>query len=326
MSGERRGTAGGRKPAPRRPRSNPSARPKSEAVEIRTSDGWSLRADVDAPAGEPVGVAVLAHAMMARRTEFDRPLGAGVRQLLLARGWRVVSFDFRGHGDSGPRAGDGGEYSYDDLVTQDLPAVYAFARAGDRKKRRVVLVGHSLGGHVGLAAQGTGLVAFDRIALVAASLWMPQFESSRRQRLVHRLLLGALVASARRVGRVPVRALRMGSDDEARAYFEDLTRFRTTGRWTSADGRADYLASLASVRVPVMQVVSAGDRLACPPAGGAKLLARCGGPRELVQIDRADDGGAPPGHMGIVTSGRVARVWDRVEAWMRAPALAPPVF
>jgi len=308
--------------ARQRPARSTRTTPTSEVVEVRTGDGWALRADVDEPAGEPIGVAVLAHAMMARRTAFDRPQGAGLRQRLVARGWRVVSFDFRGHGDSGPRASEGGRYAYDDLVTQDLPAIHAFARARDRKKRRVVLVGHSLGGHVGLAAQGTGLVAFDRIVAVAANLWMPQFETSAARRALRLLMLGAVDATARRVGRFPARALRMGSDDEARAYFHDLGRFARTGQWTSADGSVDYLASLARVKVPVLQVVSDGDRMACRPEGGALFLQCCGGPQELVRVERADDGGAAPGHMGIVTSGRIDRVWERIEAWMRAPTLA----
>ncbi len=287
-------------------------------VEIRTDDGWPLRADVDEPAGEPVGVAVLAHAMMARRTSFDRPEGRGVRQRLVASGWRVISFDFRGHGDSGPRASEGARYSYDDLVRHDLPAVNAFARERDRKKRNVVLVGHSLGGHVGLAAQGTGLVAFDRIVAVAANLWMPQFEPSTRRRTLRLAILAAVDFTAQRVGRVPARALRIGSDDEASAYFHDLARFARTGRWTSADGATDYLASLSKVNVPVLQLVSAGDRMACRPEGGARFLSRCGGPQELLVVDRADDGGPAPGHMGIVTSGGIASAWERIERWMRA--------
>lgn len=289
---------------------------------MRTDDGWALRADVDEPEGEPVGVAVLAHAMMARRTEFDRPQGAGLRQRLLARGWRVISFDFRGHGDSGPRPSEGGQYSYDNLVTRDMPAIHAFARARDRKKRRIVLVGHSLGGHVGLAAQGTGLVAFDRIVAVAANLWMQPLEPSAARHALRLLMLRAVDETARRVGRFPARALRMGSDDEARAYFHDLGRFARTGRWTSADGAVDYLASLASVKVPVLQVVSEGDRMACRPEGGERFLRHCGGPQELLRVDQADDGGPPPGHMGIVTSGRIDCTWNHVETWMRATSLA----
>lgn len=292
-----------------------------EAIDIRTADGWSLRADVHEPAQEPVGVAVLAHAMMARRSEFERPEGAGVRRMLVERGWRVVLFDFRGHGDSGPRAGEGGRWGYDDLVARDMPAVHGFARSRLRRKRPIVLVGHSLGGHVALAAQGTGLVGFDAVVSVAGNVWLRELEPSRRRWLVKRTSLAAVAAVCRRVGRFPARLLRIGSDDEARDYVEDTARFARTGRWTSADGSADYLASLARVRVPVLQVVSDGDRLECVPECGARFVARCAS-NEVVRVARADDGGPPPDHMGLVTGGRIASAWDRVEAWMRRVTVA----
>ena len=300
--------------------------PESETIEVRTSDGWALRADVDEPAGDPVGVAVLGHAMMARRSEFDRPHGNGVRRMLIDKGWRVVSFDFRGHGDSGPCAVDGGAWSYDDLVRIDMPAIHAFARARDKKKRRVVLVGHSLGAHVGLAAQGTGLVAFDAIVSIGGNIWLRQLEPSLARWAVKRAMLAAIVATCRRMGRFPARAMRLGSDDEARAYFEDFERFARTGRWESADGAGDYLAALGRVVVPVLQVVSDGDKLACTTDGGSRFLDLCGGERELLRIERADDGGEPPAHMTMVTGGRIGSVWERVEAWMSRVAVASGTF
>jgi len=296
--------------------------PGSEAIDIRTSDDWSLRADVHEPAGTPVGVAVLAHAMMARRSEFERPKGAGVVAMLVARGWRVVNFDFRGHGDSGPPARDGASYGYDDFVARDLPAVHACARSRMRRKKPVVLVGHSLGGHVGLAAQGTGLVAFDGVVCVGANVWLHDLEPSRARWLVKRATLAAIVAVSRRVGRFPARLLRMGSDDESRAYFEDFDRFARTGAWTSADGSADYLAALGAIRVPVLQLVSDGDRIECVPECGARFVARCAGGHEVVRVANGDDGGPPPDHMGMVTGGRIASAWERVEGWMRRLVVA----
>jgi predicted alpha/beta hydrolase len=296
--------------------------PGSESIDIRTGDGWSLRADVHEPGGTPVGVAVLAHAMMARRSEFDRPKGAGVATRLVARGWRVVSFDFRGHGDSGPPARDGASYGYDDFVARDLPAVHECARSRLRRKTPVVLVGHSLGGHVGLAAQGTGLVSFDGIVCVGANVWLGDLEPSRARWLVKRAALAAIVAVSRRVGRFPARLLRMASDDESRPYVEDFERFARTGAWTSADGSADYLAGLGAVRVPVLQLVSDGDRLECVPECGVRFVARCAGGHEVIRVTVGDDGGPPPDHMGMVTSGRIGSAWERVEAWMRRLAVA----
>jgi predicted alpha/beta hydrolase len=307
---------------PRRARGPSASKAGSESIEIRTSDGWSLRADVHDPGGDPAGVAVLSHAMMARRTEFERPDGAGVATMLAGRGWRVVSFDFRGHGESAPLPRHGASWGYDDLVSGDMPAVHGFARSRLRRKKPVVLVGHSLGGHVGLAAQGTGLVAFDAIACVAANVWLRDLEPSRARWVAKRVSLAAAAAVSRRLGRFPARALRLGSDDESRAYFEDFERFTRTGRWASADGASDYLAALARVRVPVLQMVSDGDRFECVPECGSRFVARCGGGCEVVRVDAGDDGGPPPDHMGLVTSGRARSAWDRLEAWMKRVTVA----
>jgi predicted alpha/beta hydrolase len=321
----RRSGAAPRARSPKSPQTRRSA-PAIEAIEIRAADGWSLRADVYEPAQAPRGVAVLAHAMMARRTEFDRPRapetgerGAeqGLVHFLAERGWRVVAFDFRGHGDSGPRAHEGGRYRYDDFVERDLPAVFAFARSRAPRKRPVVLVGHSLGGHTGLAAQGAGLVSFDGIVAVAANIWLRDLEPSPRRWLAKRAVLAGALAICRRVGRFPARALRLGSDDEARGYVEDLARFTRTGAWTNADGRIDYLASLSAVRVPVLQILSDGDRLSCAPECGARFVARCGARHDLVRLTHDRDG-PPPDHMGLVTSFRSRSAWARAEEWMRA--------
>lgn len=289
-----------------------------ESIDIRTTDAWSLRAEVHEPEREPIGTAVLSHAMMARRSEFDRPRGSGLTRFLVERGWRAIAFDFRGHGDSGPSAREGATFGYDDLVTSDMPAVHAFARSrGARRKRPVVLVGHSLGGHAALAAQGAGLVAFDAVVAIATNVWVPQLEPLRVRWLLKHASLAAAVAICRRVGHFPARALRLGSDDESRAYLEDFERFARTGAWASADGRIDYLSSLARVRVPVLQVVSDGDFIQCVPECGARFVARCGGPQEVIRIARSDDGGPPPSHMSIVTGRRARRAWERVETWMR---------
>jgi predicted alpha/beta hydrolase len=298
------------------------ARVEVETFDILTADGWSLRADLREPAGEARGVAVLAHAMMARRSEFDRPPGQGLAQFLVGRGWSVVAFDFRGHGDSAPRAGEGARWGYDDLVARDVPAAFEFAKSRLRRKRPVVLVGHSLGGHVGLAAQGAGLVSFDGIVSLAANVWLRELEPLPPRWLAKRAVLAAVLEVSRRVGRFPARAVRIGSDDESLEYFEDVARFSRTGSWSSRDGTRDYLAGLAGVRVPVVQVVTDGDRLNCAPDCGARFVARCSGPREVVRVDRADDGGPAPDHMGLVTAGSARSAWARAEEWIRAHAVA----
>lgn len=293
------------------------ARP-TESIDIRTLDGWSLRVDVHERREAPIGVAVLAHAIMARRTEFDRPLGgAGLVSFLAERGWHVVTFDFRGHGDSAPSPREGATFGYDALVESDLPALCEFARSEVGRGLPLVVVGHSLGGHVALAAQGTRAIEADAIAMLASSTWLPQLDPSHLRWWSKRATAEAMLAVARRIGYFPARALRLGSDDEPRALIEDIVRGARSGAWTRADGRIDYLSSLSEVRIPVMQVLSENDKFECDLESGARFAQRCGTPCTMVRVTRGDDETEAPTHMGLVTSGRVRGVWTRVEAWMR---------
>jgi predicted alpha/beta hydrolase len=288
-----------------------------DAFEAHTADGHVVRGDVrEPPSKRRVGVAILAHAMMARRTEFERPLGGGLARLLVSRGWRTVTFDFRGHGESGDGAAKGARWSYDDLVRFDLPAVVDAVRAR-AKKLPVVVVGHSLGGHVALAAQATRRIDADAIVCFGANIWLSAHEPSRARWLVKRGVMEAIDAVCKRRGYFPARALRIGSDDEAADYFAGAVRSARTGRWVSDDGRDDYLANLARLTLPILQVASAGDRLDCHPDCAAQFLAACGGATQFDRIARSDDGSAPPGHMEMITTDRAKSSWQRAERWMR---------
>lgn len=261
---------------------------------------------------------MLAHALMARRTEFYRNHGSSFASFLVDRGWRVVVFDFRGHGESGPAPHEGGTYGYDDFVARDLAAVCAFAREQTGPAEPLVVAGHSLGGHAAFVAQGTGAIAVDAlVGIAAAPPFLRQHEPSRARWLLKRAVLASMLATARRVGRFPARTLRLGSDDEALACCEDFDRVARTGRWTSRDGRTDYLDALGSVRVPALQVVSERDRFECVPECGERFVACCAGPTEVVRVARGDGESDPPSHMGLVTGRRVRGAWERVEAWMR---------
>jgi predicted alpha/beta hydrolase len=291
-----------------------------EELEIRTEDGVALRAIVDDP---PEGVAlrgtcVMAHAMFARKTEFGRRERAGLAQACAARGWRTIAFDFRGHGESTLPKG-APEWGYDDLVRLDLPAVVGCARARSEDKP-VVVVGHSLGGHVALAAQGTGRMAADGIVAIAANLWLRQLETSR-VRWAAKLALGRVMhESVTRLGHLPARRLRFGSDDASGRYVRDLLRFMRDDSWQSDDGSDDYLASLARVVVPVCAVSSEGDRVMCHPASADAFARRCAGPVELIHVSRGDDGRGAPGHMALVTTDRARSRLLAALDWVEAHA------
>jgi predicted alpha/beta hydrolase len=263
-----------------------------EELEIHTEDGVALRAVVDDPPEDAVlrGTVVLAHAMFARKSSFGKRGAPGLAVQIAKQGFRTIAFDFRGHGDSVlPR--ERREWSYDDLVRRDLPAVVGCARARS-EDLPVIVVGHSLGGHVALASQGSGQLDADAIVGVAANVWLPELEPSRMRRLAKRVTSKVTLAAADRFGRVPARRLRIGSDDASKTYIHDLLGVVKSERWGSADGEDDYLASLANVKVPVANVLGTRDHLMCTPAAGEAFVARCRGPVRTFHADA--------GHMSLV--------------------------
>jgi len=275
-----------------------------EELEIRTEDGVALRAVVDDPPADVAlrGTCVMAHAMFARKVEFGRRDRAGLAQAYAAQGWRTIAFDFRGHGESTLPKG-APEWSYDDLVRLDMPAVVACARAhGDDKP--VVVVGHSLGGHVAAAAQGTGRMAADALVLIASNVWLRELETSRLRWAAKNAAARVMREAVNRFGRLPARRLRIGSDDASGLFVGDILRFMSEGRWASADGQDDYFAELARIVVPISVVSSDGDHLTCHPASAELFARRARGPVEIFRIARSDDGRRAPGHMEMVTTDR----------------------
>lgn len=291
-------------------RSTPPPRASFEEIEIRTEDGVALRGVVDDPSEGValVGTCVLAHAMFARKTSFGRRDRPGLAHALAQKGFRTVAFDFRGHGDSALSPG-AAEWGYDDLVRFDLPAVVSAARARD-EGRPVIVVGHSLGGHVALAAQGTGRIQASAIVGVAANVWLGALDPSLVRRVAKRVIASASMRAIDRIGRVPARALRLGSDDASAKYMRDLFRTAREGRWSSADGEEDYLASLANVTVPVANVLGDRDRLMCHPRAGEAFVRRCAGPTAFFTADA--------GHMDLVTSTRHHHVVLEAVTWAAA--------
>lgn len=279
----------------------------AEALEIRTRDGVSLSATVLEPAGEPRGSVVMAHAMFARQSAFKF-----VAPVFRDRGWRVVTFDFRGHGKSFCE-----DWGYDDFVERDLPAVVECVRARN-DHGPVALVGHSLGGHVALAAQGSKLVSLDALVLVAgANVWLRDFEPNAAIWAAKHAILVGFVRTARRFGYFPARRLRLGSDDESLAYVEDLARFGIDGRWCSRDGTRNYLSALTEVTIPIHSIASEGDRINARPVCVERMVSRCRGPLHVDRIERSDDGSRPPGHGALLTSTRALSAYARAETFLR---------
>ena len=288
---------------------------------IAADDGWSLLVREAAPARPARGTVIAGHAMMVDGRTILREDRPCLAESLRAAGLRVLVPDQRGHGRSGPRAADGGRWTYDDLVA-DTAAYLRLAQSID-PAAPVALLGHSLFAHTALAWLGQHPDAPVRAHVaLAMDVWNLRFEPSLRRRLAKRLAAALTREITRRVGFAPARRLRFGSDDEAAAYWESMRPWLLADRWCSAAG-VDYHRGLARVRCPVLHVVSDGDRLFACPAAALNFSAPL--PRREVwhlgwhrPADRPELAALAPDHMAIVTDPASRPLWEALAAWLCA--------
>ncbi|MGE5180706.1 MAG: alpha/beta fold hydrolase [Acidobacteriota bacterium] len=267
----------------------------ADELEARTADGVTLHLDRVRADGARRGVVVCLHAMMTDGRYFGARKDAGFAHTLAASGLDVNVADFRGHGGSvPPRAGEG-DWSFDDLVELDVPAIVAAAAgASGVAPAQLAIVGHSLGGLAATAAIATARIPPPRhLVLAATSVWLGETFARRALMTAYRTL-------ARAFGKAPIRALRAGTADEAALYVEQLTGWARARRWTSLRG-VDYLAQLARIEVPTRAITGASDWM-CRPADAEVIARRIRTCAPLRVVPGAD-------HFSLITSTKLAPLW-----------------
>ena len=279
-------------------------------VRITTDDGARLAVTVVEPAGPPLGLVVAGHAMFV----CGRTLRL-IARALADRGFLVWALDFRGHGLSqadDPRT----DWSYDDIVLSDIPVAL---RAAEAVGLPVFLLGHSLGGHAGLAALAADpTLRVAGVVALGANVWMPRFAEDAIAHAKSLAIVTAWTALTRAVGYFPVRRLGLGTDDEAASYVRQLARTARSDRWASLDGSIDYLVALSQLRVPVLSVSSRGDTWMCRPEAAQRFMAFVGGPVTHRVVGDGEGEASDIDHMGLVLDRRMEPVWAEVGSWLLA--------
>lgn len=247
----------------------------------------------------------------------DRPTGAGLGSVLARRNYGVVSFDLRGHGESGPSARDGARYSYDDYVLHDIPAIVTFVREMF-PHRPIVVVGHSLGAHTTLAASGVfPNKSPEAIVSIAGNMWLPSCEPDSVRRAKKTATLAAFLGFAEAWGYFDPRPLRLGTDAIALPYIRQFWTMWTQDRFGSADGLIDYRAGLARLAIPLFSATSEADMLLAHPSSVELFLEPIAEKLKTLRVfTKRDFAGPAPNHMGLVTNPQSIVVWNEIAEWM----------
>ena len=281
-------------------------------------DHWDLSVLDFVPAGEPNAIVIAGHAMMVdRRTLFraNRPSLVGT---LVDQGFRVLLPDLRGHGQSGPRAREGGKWSYDDLVKDTIVYIELAHRLDATLP--VYLLGHSLFGHTSLAYLGqhpdtpvAGLI------FLSVNLWIRPWTPPGPGWIARRAITEACSLLTTIHGYLPAARYGFGSNDESKTYWGQFRRWMLDDRWDSNAG-IDYHAPLTNLRLPVLQIVSDGDRFGAPPAHSLAFTGPLAPQRTVLHLgDNCTHErlrGLAPGHMGVVTDRKSQPVWEMIGEWI----------
>jgi len=287
-------------------------------VHVEAADGFVLALEYVPSVGPPKGACLAGHAMAVNGRTLDHPRHRGLASELASSGFEVYVMDLRGHGRSVNKGR--ADWSFDDLVVFDLPAVMSAIRQR-HPELPIVGLGHSLGGnalcaYLGTVAEhGPEVPTLSALVTVATTIWLPRFETRRLRRLVQRVLCEVVAATARWKGVFPVCRLRLGSNDIPPRFAQDLLRWVRSGVWSSRGG-VDYGRQLQGANVPVLALFAGGDRLFCPPAAGMAFHHQLPVADLKVETVGPSMVGFRPGHMDLVLDERCRVMWKFAGDWL----------
>jgi predicted alpha/beta hydrolase len=205
---------------------------------------------------------------------------------LHAAGFAVLALDLRGNGASTPRPGRATRYGYTDLV-DDVAAVCE-ALTERRAGRPLLLVGHSLGGQIGLLHAANDPAGITGVVLVAAAIpYWRAYPGRRRYGLLG--MTQCIAATSAVLGVWPGWGF---GGRQAGRVMTDWARTARTGAYGNLPGADEALAKLS---VPVLAISIEGDDLVPAPVVDHYTTLFRAAPVERAHITAADLG-APGNH------------------------------
>lgn len=230
--------------------------PTLETKMLCSEDGTRLPLRFAIPP-RPRAIALVLPAMGVGATYYDRVLDG-----LVERGLIAAALDTRGQGESPVRPARGVDFGYRQLLGDVDQAIAALR--GAHSHLPLVLLGHSIGGHLAMLKIGTALDGVDAVALLAtATPHHDAYEGSDRAKVWFGTRMIRTLSAT--LGYYPGHRLGFGGV-QARTLMREWTTMARTGRYVVEGVGVDPDVALRSVRLPVMALTIEGDTTAPPVA------------------------------------------------------------
>ncbi|MDX1375335.1 MAG: alpha/beta fold hydrolase [Burkholderiales bacterium] len=279
----------------------------SEAIEIETRDGVRLGATLFRPDKAAARAVAIQAATGVKQTYY-----ADFAAYLAARGFMVLTYDYRGIGRSRPASLKGYPATMRDWAERDVPAALEHLERA-APGARLMAVGHSFGGQIyGLLPQRERIAA---ALLVGAQsgYWRhwPGMQRAGMWVFTHLLIPGLTrlqgYAAASRIG--------MGEDLPAGVALEWVRWCRHPEYVVGVLGaHADY----ARFRAPLLVISPTDDRYAPPAAVEALRSLYPAAEVEIRRVTPREVGAQRIGHFGFFREPFRDTLWREAADWLEA--------
>lgn len=276
---------------------------------LRTPDGADITLRVWEPGHNLHGNVVIGGAMGVRQ-DYYAPFAAWLAE----QGWRVTTFDYRGHGLSLPQ-GQALRGVRADLFdwAADYDAVIAHAKAA-LPQAPLHLVGHSLG------AQLPGLLAHqhlvDGMLSVAAGSGYWRENAPPLRRTVWYFWWVLVPVATRLFGYFPGKRLRKVGDLPRGVILQWRRWCLNPGYSAGAEGEA-VRRRYADVRFPVLALSIDDDELMTLRGTHSLVNLYANAQRQVLRIAPRDLDQRRIGHFGAFRGEQQAALWPRMAGWLQ---------
>jgi predicted alpha/beta hydrolase len=235
-------------------------------------------------------------------------------RFLTAAGFDVLTYDYRGIGNSRPRSLRGCGYRWRDWGQLDFDAAIRFADQ-HRRSDPLLVVGHSVGGFLPGLAESGPLV--DRMLTVGAQYaYWPDYAPDRRLSLLLKWHI-AMPAITLVFGYFPGRRLGWLEDLPAGVANEWSFKRARTERSYPSSSRAAVLQCFASFRAPILAIVVSDDELGTAQAIRRTLTYYSGSDRSEVLVSPHTYNVDSIGHFGLFHARFANTFWADTLCWLR---------
>lgn len=278
-----------------------------EPIRFAARDGYDLAGTLHRPEGEP-RYAVL----VTSGTGFPMRFYGRFARFLAERGALVLTYDFRGIGDSAPDTLKGFEMDYPDWGRLDMPAALDALRAA-APGLKTVHVGHSVGGHFAGFMDNQDQIDRHAFVSVGTGYWGRHHLSYRPLELWFWWGLGTW--NLIRHGHVPTGGGWSGAP-LPRGVFTTWRRWCQKPEYFMAELK-DRLKPhhFDAVKSPIRSWIFPDDPIATPRTGRDLMAAYSNAPWEIVVRTPAEIGVRAIGHDGAFRAGR-ERLWTEIADWL----------